>query len=59
MRHFTSTLRQCGMNVDYVDLDEPGNTGKFTSEIQRAVARHHPIRILVTETSEWRARENG
>jgi len=61
MRHFADALRRRGVTVDYVKLDAPENTGSFTSEVQRAVARHRPTRILVTEPSEWRvqARVDG
>jgi deoxyribodipyrimidine photolyase-related protein len=54
MRHFAETLRQRDLTVDYVRLDAPDNTGSFTTEVQRAVARHRPSRIVVTEPSEWR-----
>jgi len=54
MRHFANALRRRGVRVDYVKLDAPDNTGSFTTEIQRAVARHRPSRIVVTEPSEWR-----
>ena len=54
MRHFADALRQRGATVDYVKLDSPANTGSFTGEVQRAVARHRPSRIVVTEASEWR-----
>jgi len=54
MRHFADALRQRGVTVDYVKLDAPGNTGSFTSEVQRAVGRHRPQGIVVTEPSEWR-----
>ena len=56
MRHFAETLRERGLTVDYVSLEGPDNTGSFTTEIQRAVARHRPSRIVVTEPSEWRVR---
>jgi deoxyribodipyrimidine photolyase-related protein len=56
MRHFARSLRERGASVDYVELDAPGNTGAFASEIQRAAARHRPSRIIVTESSEWRVR---
>ncbi|MBM4224396.1 MAG: cryptochrome/photolyase family protein, partial [Gammaproteobacteria bacterium] len=49
MRHFAETLRQRGLKVDYVSLDASENTGSFTTEIQRAVARHRPSRIVLTE----------
>jgi deoxyribodipyrimidine photolyase-related protein len=54
MRHFAATLRAQGVSVDYVLLDAHDNTGSFTTEVQRAVARHRPNRIVVTEPSEWR-----
>ncbi len=56
MRHFANALRERGVRVDYVKLDAPDNTGAFTTEVQRAVARHRPDRIVVTEPSEWRVR---
>ena len=54
MRHFAETLRQRGLTVDYVQLDALDNTGRFTTEVRRAVARHRPSRIVVTAPSEWR-----
>ena len=54
IRHFADALRQRGVTVDYVRLDAPDNTGSFTTEVQRAVARHRPRRLVVTEPSEWR-----
>ena len=54
MRHFSETLSQKGFNIDYIKLDDPQNTGSFTTEVQRAVARHKPDRIVVTHPSEWR-----
>jgi len=57
MRHFAEELRHHGFNVDYVRLDDPANTGTFTAEVQRAIARHKPSRIVVTEPGEWRVME--
>ena len=54
MRHFAETLRQRGLTVDYVSLDASDNTGSFTTEIERAVTRHRPKRIVLTEPTEWR-----
>ncbi|GAB0120245.1 cryptochrome/photolyase family protein [Acidisoma sp. 7E03] len=54
MRHFAAALRKRGVAVDYVTLDAEENTGSFTTELKRAVARHKPRRIVVTEPSEWR-----
>ena len=57
MRHFADSLRAEGWEVDYVRLDDEGNTGSFTGELERAIARHAPDRIAVTEASEWRVLE--
>ena len=54
MRHFADELRQRGVRVDYVQLDDPDNSGSLTTEIQRAVARHAPDGLVVTEPGEWR-----
>ncbi|GJD50955.1 (6-4) photolyase [Methylobacterium crusticola] len=58
MRHFAADLRrERGARVDYVSLEDPGNTGSFTGELLRAVARHRPDRVVVTEPGEWRVWE--
>ena len=57
MRHFAEALRHEGIAVDYVRLGDPINTGSFSSEVQRAIARHKPSHITVTEPGEWRVLE--
>lgn len=57
MRHFAGTLRAEGIEVDYVYLDEDGNTGSFEGELNRALERHQVERVIVTEPSEWRVGE--
>src|SRR6478735_6340542 len=54
MRHHAAVLTDAGWTVDYVRLDDPDNSGSFTGEIARAVQRHAPERIVVTEAGEWR-----
>jgi deoxyribodipyrimidine photolyase-related protein len=54
MRHFAEELRRRGVVVDYVKLDAADNTGSFTPELLRAVARHAPDRLVLTEPGEWR-----
>ncbi len=56
MRHFAAALRDDGWTVDYVKLDADGNTGSFTGEVERAVGRLGPARVVVTEPGEWRVR---
>ena len=54
MRHFAAELAAEGVHVDYVRLDDPANTGTFSGELARAVARHRPREVIVTEPGEWR-----
>lgn len=54
MRHFAEGLRAEGVHVDYVALDDPANTHGFSGELARAVARHAPASVVVTEPGEWR-----
>jgi len=54
MRHFAHGLRARGMRVDYVELDHADNTGTLAGEVARAVGKHRPARIIVTEAGEWR-----
>lgn len=54
MRHFAQSLRDDGITVDYIRLDDQGNTGSFTGEVKRAIARRNPDRLVVTEAGEWR-----
>lgn len=56
MRHFAESLRKRCVTVDYIRLDEPGNTGSLAAELTRAVNRHRPERIIVAEPAEWRVR---
>ncbi|WAP68568.1 cryptochrome/photolyase family protein [Jiella pelagia] len=57
MRHFAEDLRAEGVTVDYVALDDAASTGSFTEELRRAVQRHAPEAIVVTEPGEWRVRQ--
>lgn len=54
MRHFASEMRNHGWSVDYVDIDDPENTGTLIGELERAVARRHAARVLLTTPGEWR-----
>lgn len=54
MRHHAAALTAGGWTVDYIRLDDPENSGSFIGEVARAVQRHAPERIVVTEAGEWR-----
>lgn len=53
MRHFAKELREAGYRVDYVALDQDGNSGSFYQELQKAVNRHAADQVIVTESSHW------
>jgi len=57
MRHFAESLRAEGIDVDYVRLDDKGNSGSFTGELGRALSRREVDRIVVTEPGEYRVWE--
>ncbi len=54
MRHFAEELRTLGWTVDYVRLDDPGNSGSLVGETARAIERHSAAALVVTEAGEWR-----
>ncbi|MFM7343872.1 MAG: cryptochrome/photolyase family protein, partial [Tagaea sp.] len=56
MRAHAGRLRDAGWRVDYVRLDDPGNTGSLASEVARAAKRHGSARIVATEPGEYRVR---
>lgn len=58
MRHFAEELRAAGWRVDYVPLDDPGNSGSLAGEAERAIARHGATSLTLTEPGEWRLRQD-
>jgi deoxyribodipyrimidine photolyase-related protein len=57
MRHFAARLASQGMNVRYVRLDDPENTGTFEGEVRRALGVTGCHSVCVTEAGEWRLAE--
>ncbi len=57
MRHFAAELREAGWSVDYVKLTDDDNAGSFTGEVARAIERHNPRAVHITEASEWRVQQ--
>ncbi len=57
MRHFAEELRDAGWTVDYTYLTDDDNAHSFTGEVARAVERHAPREIQVTEAGEWRVQQ--
>lgn len=56
MRHFAAELRAAGWRVDYVALDDAGNSGSFAGETKRAIERHRATAIRIVEPGEWRVK---
>ena len=54
MRHFAETLRREGWHVDYVKLEDDGNTQSLMGEVERAKQRHNVSDVVMTEPGEWR-----
>jgi deoxyribodipyrimidine photolyase-related protein len=57
MRHFAEALRARGVTVDYVQFDDPANSGSLAGELVRFAARHRPQCIHITETGDWRVEQ--
>jgi len=58
MRHFADALRDEGIQVDYIRLNDAENTGSLRGEVARAVARHKASAVVVTEPGEYRLLED-
>ena len=58
MRHFAEELRALGWRVVYRTLNETGTSGSLVSEVSRLADETHPERIILTEPSEWRLRND-
>lgn len=54
MRHFAAELWARGITVDYIALEDAGNSGTLTGEVARAITRHAPDRLVLTEPGEER-----
>lgn len=57
MRHFAQELREQGYKVDYITLDDAENSGSFTGEVERAIARHQSNKVVTTFPGEHRVLE--
>lgn len=57
MRHFRAACEARGRVVHYTALDDPANTQSLAGELQRAVQRRAPQRLIVTEPGEWRVQQ--
>ena len=54
MRHFALALRAAGRPLHYTHLDDPGNRGSLAAELQAAIEKLAPRRLLMTAPGDWR-----
>ncbi|MDD0971133.1 MULTISPECIES: cryptochrome/photolyase family protein [Pseudomonas] len=54
MRHFAQALRDQGVRIEYVRLDDPENSGSVPAELHRWQALLQAEEVHVTECGDWR-----
>ena len=54
MRHFAQALRAAGRPLHYTRLDDPGNRGTLAAELQAALTKLAPQRVVMTAPGDWR-----
>lgn len=54
MRHFAESLAAKQLQVRYITLDDPANTGAFDTEIARAADSLRPSELVCIQPGEWR-----
>ena len=57
MRHFRQRLQHSSVTVHYRELDDKENRGSLIAELEDAVMKLQPQRLIVVEPGEWRVRE--
>lgn len=58
MRHFAEDLKKAGLPVEYRRLEDPQNQGDFIVELEAAVKRLKPKKLILVEPGEWQVRED-
>ncbi len=58
MRHFAKSLQEEGLNVAFVPLDDPKNSGSLKGEVKRMLQSEKFDRIIVTFPGEFRVLED-
>ena len=54
MRHFAAELKERGLNVIYMTLEDPKNTGSLKGEVARIAKHIKADRIVLTHPGEYR-----
>lgn len=54
MRHFAQALRAAGRPLHYTRLDDAGKRGSLAGELQAALEKLSPQRVVMTAPGDWR-----
>ena len=54
MRHFANDLRERGLPLVYVPLDEPANRGTLALELDQVITLLQPEALVLTAPGDWR-----
>ena len=54
MRHFAQGLKQRNVPLMYTQLDAPDNAGTLAAELEKAIVRTRPHKLIMTAPGEWR-----
>ncbi len=54
MRHFALNLRNKGWKVSYSELNSIDNQGSLAGELENALSKYPPQKLIVTAPGEWR-----
>ncbi|MEO8938033.1 MAG: cryptochrome/photolyase family protein [Burkholderiaceae bacterium] len=54
MRHFAQALRDVRWTLHYTMLDDPGNRASLAAELQVALSKLAPKRVMMTAPGDWR-----
>ena len=57
MRHFRDALRAEGLCVDYTELTDHEDCGRFSSALGAVLRRRKPAKVIVTQPGEWRVQQ--
>jgi deoxyribodipyrimidine photolyase-related protein len=54
MRHFADDLRKKKWPLIYSVIDEPGNSGTLAGELDQAITKTRPTKLIMTAPGDWR-----
>jgi deoxyribodipyrimidine photolyase-related protein len=57
MRHFAEALKDRGWKVEYRKLQDAENLGRLELELEAAVKRIQPSKVIMAEAGEWSVQE--